>query len=132
MRALTEYFPQIYLIANSIVYGVLAVLFVTDANTWFANLEILPRSPVGLTELKTMYIGLMAAIGIFSMLSALFNSLRLAGLTFALISYSMLAGVRSYGIFVDGVSSDLMTLLLSVEIMSALLALLALFFKSSR
>ena len=132
MRALTRYFPQIYLIANSIVYGVLVVLFVTDANTWFANLEILPRSLVGLAELKTMYIGLMAAIGVFSILSALFNSLRLAGLIFALISYSMLAGVRSYGIFVDGVSSELMALLLSVEIMSALLALLALFFKSSR
>ena len=79
-----------------------------------------------------MYIGLMAAIGVFSILSALFNSLRQAGLIFALISYSMLAGVRSYGIFVDGVSSDLMTQLLSVEIMSALLALLALFFKLSR
>ena len=131
MRALTEYFPQIYLIANSIVYGVLAVLFVTDANTWFANLEILPRSPVGLTELKTMYIGLMAAIGIFSILTALFSALRSAGLIFALISYSMLAGVRSYGIFIDGFSSDLMMQLLLVEIISALLALIALFSRSS-
>ena len=130
MRALTEYFPQIYLIANSIVYGVLAVLLVTDANTWFANLEILPRSPVGLTELKTMYIGLMAAIGIFSILTALSIALRSAGLIFALISYSMLAGVRSFGIFVDGFSSDLMMQLLLVEIISALLALIALFSRS--
>ena len=130
MRALTRYFPQIYLIANSLVYGVLVVLFVTDANTWFANLEILPRGPVGLAELKTMYIGLMAAIGIFSILTALSSALRSAGLIFALISYSMLAGVRSFGIFVDGFSSDLMMQLLLVEIISALLALIALFSRS--
>jgi hypothetical protein len=131
LKTLFKYFPQIYLTANSIIYGILVFLFVVDSNTWFANLGILPRNPVGLTELKTMYIGLMAAIGIFSILATLFSALRLAGLIFALISYSMLAGVRSYGIFVDGFSSDLMTQLLLVEIISALLALIALFSKSS-
>ena len=78
-----------------------------------------------------MYIGLMAAIGIFSILTALFSALRSAGLIFALISYSMLAGVRSYGIFIDGFSSDLMMQLLLVEIISALLAFIALFSRSS-
>ena len=126
MKALFKYFPQIYLIANSIIYGILVFLFIVDSNTWFANLGILPRNPIGLTELKTMYIGLMAAIGIFSILTALLSALRSAGLIFALISYSMLAGVRSYGIFVDGFSSDLMMQLLLVEIISALLALIAL------
>ena len=126
MKTLLKYFPQMYLIVNSIIYGILVFLFIVDSNTWFANLGILPRNPVGLTELKTMYIGLMAAIGIFSILTALFSALRSAGLIFALISYSMLAGVRSYGIFVDGVSSDLMMQLLLVEIISALLALIAL------
>lgn len=131
MKTLFKYFPQIYLTANSIIYGILVFLFIVDSNTWFANLGILPRNPVGFTELKTMYIGLMAAIGIFSILAALFSALRSAGLIFALISYSMLAGVRSYGIFVDGFSSDLMMQLLLVEIISALLALIALFSKSS-
>ena len=131
MKALFKYFPQIYLIANSIIYGILVFLFIVDSNTWFANLGILPRNPVGLTELKTMYIGLMAAIGIFSILTALFSALRSAGLIFALITYSMLAGVRSYGIFIDGFSSDLMMQLLLVEIISALLALIALFSRSS-
>lgn len=130
MKALFKYFPQIYLIANSIIYGILVFLFIVDSNTWFANLGILPRNPVGLTELKTMYIGLMAAIGIFSILTALSSALRSAGLIFALISYSMLAGVRSFGIFVDGFSSDLMMQLLLVEIISALLALIALFSRS--
>jgi hypothetical protein len=131
LKTLFKYFPQIYLTANSIIYGILVFLFIVDSNTWFANLGILPRNPVGLTELKTMYIGLMAAIGIFSILATLFSALRLAGLLLALISYSMLAGVRSYGIFIDGFSSDLMTQLLLVEIISALLALIALFSKSS-
>ena len=130
MKALFKYFPQIYLIANSIIYGILVFLFIVDSNTWFANLGILPRNPVGLTELKTMYIGLMAAIGIFSILTALSSALRSAGLIFALISYSMLAAVRSFGIFVDGFSSDLMMQLLLVEIISALLALIALFSRS--
>ena len=47
MRALTEYFPQIYLTANSIIYGILVFLFILDSNTWFENLGILPRNPVG-------------------------------------------------------------------------------------
>ena len=76
-----------------------------------------------------MYIGLMATIGIFSILAAMFSHLQLAGLIFALISYSILAAVRSYGMFVDGFSSDLMTQLLLAEIISAFLALIALFFR---
>ena len=119
MRALFEHFPNIYLVANSIVYGILVFLFIVDANTWFYNLGILPSVQVGFNELKTMYIGLMAAIGIFSILAAMFSHLQLAGLIFALISYSILAAVRSYGMFVDGFSSDLMTQLLLAEIISA-------------
>ena len=126
MKLLFRYFPNIYLTINSIIYGVLVCLFIIDANTWFSNLGILPREQVGLTELKTMYIGLMAAIGIFSILAVLFNQLQLAGIIFALISYSMLAAVRSYGMFVDGFSSDLMTQLVLAEIISAFLALVAL------
>jgi len=126
LRALFEYFPNIYLVANSIVYGILVFLFIVDANTWFYNLGILPSVQVGFTELKTMYIGLMAAIGVFSILAAMFSHLQLAGLIFALISYSILAAVRSYGMFVDGFSSDLMTQLLLAEIISSFLALIAL------
>ena len=129
MRALFAYFPNIYLVANSIVYGILVFLFIVDANTWFYNLGILPSVQVGFTELKTMYIGLMAAIGVFSILAAMFSHLQLAGLIFALISYSILAAVRSYGMFVDGFSSDLMTQLLLAEIISAFLALIALVFR---
>ena len=126
LKLLFRYFPKIYLTINSIIYGILVCLFIIDANTWFSNLGILPREQVGLTELKTMYIGLMAAIGIFSILAVLFNQLQLAGLIFALVSYSMLAAVRSYGMFVDGFSSDLMTQLVLAEIISAFLALVAL------
>ena len=126
MKLLFRYFPKIYLTINSIIYGILVCLFIIDANTWFSNLGILPREQVGLTELKTMYIGLMGAIGIFSILAVVFNQLQLAGLIFALISYSMLAAVRSYGMFVDGFSSDLMTQLVLAEIISAFLALVAL------
>ena len=129
LRALFEHFPNIYLVANSIVYGILVFLFIVDANTWFYNLGILPSVQVGFTELKTMYIGLMAAIGVFSILAAMFSHLQLAGLIFALISYSILAAVRSYGMFVDGFSSDLMTQLLLAEIISAFLALIALVFR---
>lgn len=126
LKLLFRYFPKIYLTINSIIYGILVCLFIIDANTWFSNLGILPREQVGLTELKTMYIGLMGAIGIFSILAVVFNQLQLAGLIFALISYSMLAAVRSYGMFVDGFSSDLMTQLVLAEIISAFLALVAL------
>ena len=120
-----EYFPSTYLTVNSIIYGLLAFLFVVDANTLFSDLRILPRDEVGLTELRAMYVGLMAAIGLFSALAALFRQLQLAGIIFGFVSNSTLAGARSYGIFVAGFSSELMLDLLMAEILTALLALVA-------
>ena len=126
MNRFFKYFPNTYLTVNSIIYGLLVFLFVTDANTLFSDLRILPREQVGLTELRAMYVGLMAAIGLFSILAVFFRQLQLAGIIFGLISSSTLAGARSYGMFIAGFSSDLMQDLLMAEIFSALLALVAL------
>ena len=125
MNRFFKYFPNTYLTVNSIIYGLLVFLFVIDANTLFSDLRILPRDEVGLTELRAMYVGLMAAIGLFSALAALFRQLQLAGIIFGFVSNSTLAGARSYGIFVAGFSSELMLDLLMAEILTALLALVA-------
>ena len=127
MNRFFEYFPTTYLTVNSIIYCVLAILFVVDTNTLFSDLGVLPQEQVGLTELRAMYVGLMAAIGLFSILAVLFRQLKLAGIIFGLISNATLAGARSYGIFIAGVSSELMEDLLMAEILSALLALIALY-----
>ena len=127
MNRFFEYFPTTYLTVNSIIYCVLAILFVVDTNTLFSDLGVLPQEQVGLTELRAMYVGLMAAIGLFSILAVLFRQLKLAGIIFGFISNATLAGARSYGIFIAGVSSELMEDLLMAEILSALLALIALY-----
>tara|TARA_B100000900_G_scaffold393568_1_gene390189 strand:- start:638 stop:1171 length:534 start_codon:yes stop_codon:yes gene_type:complete len=127
MNRFIDYFPSAYLTVNSIIYGVFAFLFVVDANTLFSDLKVLPREQVGLTELRAMYVGLMAAIGLFSILAVLFRQLQLAGIIFGFISSSTLAAARSYGMFIAGFSSELMQDLLIAEISSAFLALIALY-----
>ena len=127
MKLFVRIFPGLFLFVNGIIYCVLAYLFIADAQTWFARLGIKLQDATGYTELNTMYIGLMSALGIFSLLSAVSNRLRFAGVVLALISYAALAAVRSWGIFVAVRSNDFMLQLLWAELASVLLAALALY-----
>ncbi len=127
MNRFFEYFPSTYLTVNSIIYCLLAFLFLVDTNTMFSDLGVLPQEQAGLTELRAMYVGLMAAIGLFSILAVLFRQLQLSAIIFGVISNCTLAGARSYGIFIAGFSSELMEDLLMTEILGALLALIALY-----
>ncbi len=96
----------------------LAVLFIVDSQQWFINLAIQLSDNTGYTELQAMYIGLMGAIGIFSLFCAYYKKLQLAGLIFALISYSGLAVARAWGIFIDNAYNEFMVQLLLAEIVS--------------
>lgn len=122
-----RYYPAAFLLINGLLYVVLAWLFIAEPLTWFGNLAIELRDPVGYTELKTMYIGLMGSLGIFSLLAAVVARWQQAGLVMALISYLLLASVRSVGIFIDGQGNDFMLQLLAAELISALLAAVGLF-----
>lgn len=122
----TRYYPTAFLLVNGVLYCILAWLFIAEPITWFSNLDIELRDPLGYTELKTMYIGLMGSLGSFSLLAALRKSWQEAGLVLALLSYALLASVRSVGIFVEEQGTDFMLQLLAAEILSALLAALGL------
>lgn len=115
-------FPAAYLLVNGVLYLILAALFVVAPIEWFARLGIELRAPLGYTELKTMYVGLMGAMAVFFLLGAWRKSMRMSSVLFAAISYSALAGVRSYGIFIDGLFDDFTFSLLYAEIVSLLLA----------
>jgi len=123
----TRYYPAAFLSINGVLYCALAWLFVADPITWFGNLAIELRDPVGYTELKTMYIGLMGSLGIFSLLAVAIKSWQQAALVLALISYLLLATVRSVGVFVEDQGNDFMLQLLLAEIISIVLAALGLF-----
>lgn len=121
-----RYYPPAFLLVNGVLYCILAWLFNADPITWFSNLAIDLQDPVGYTELKTMYIGLMGSLGIFSVLAALRTQWQETGLLLALLSYALLASVRSVGIFVEGQGTDFMLQLLAAEVLSAALAALGL------
>jgi hypothetical protein len=127
VKLFVRIFPGLFLFVNGIIYCVLAYLFIADSQTWFASLGIELQDATGYTELNTMYIGLMSALGIFSLLSAISSRLRFAGVVLALISYAALAAVRSWGIFVAVRSNSFMLQLLWAELASLLLAALALY-----
>ena len=94
---------------------------------WFGKLGIQLQAPLGYTELKTMYVGLMGAMAVFFLLGARLKPLRSSAVLFAALSYSALAGVRSYGIFVDGLFDDFTYSLLYAEVVSLLLGWLCLY-----
>jgi Na+/citrate or Na+/malate symporter len=81
----------------------------------------------GYTELRSMYIGLMASLGLFFLLALLLKSWRVPALALALISYTALALVRAWGLYAEELGNALMQQLLLTEIVSALLAVLALY-----
>ena len=125
MNAMTRYFPIGFLTVNGLMYCYLALLFVLAPLQWFAALGIELQDPLGYTELKTMYIGLMSALGIFSLLAASRRELRVAGILLAAISYFLLALVRSWGVLIDGVFDQFTLLLLFAELGSLLAALVS-------
>ena len=126
MRLIIRYFPNVFLLFNGLIYLFLAYLFLTDASSWFIRLGISPSQEVGFTELRAMYLGLMFAIGVFVIISSRLETFQLPGLLFLLISYALLGLVRGYGMFVEGMSNQLMLNLFMAELSSAILAILAL------
>ncbi len=127
VRSFSILLPISYLLINGLLYLVLAALFVFEPIEWFAKLGIQLQEPVGYTELKTMYVGLMGSMAVFFLLGAWQQSMRLSSLVFAALSYSALAGVRSYGIFVEQLYDDFTLSLFYTELVSLLLAWLCVY-----
>jgi hypothetical protein len=127
MTSLLRIFPAFYLLLNALVYLVLAWLFVQAPREWFERLGVVLQDANGYTELRSMYIGLMASLGLFFLLSLLLKSWRVPALALALISYTALALVRAWGLYAEELGNALMQQLLLTEIVSALLAVLALY-----
>ena len=57
---LAKFFPAALLYLNGVLYCAVAWLFISDAQGWFSELGISTRSAVGLTELRSLYVGFMA------------------------------------------------------------------------
>ncbi|MBM87675.1 MAG: hypothetical protein CMQ41_04800 [Gammaproteobacteria bacterium] len=103
------------------------MFFVLSAEQWFASLAIELSNASGYTELRTMYIGLMGSVGVFSIVCACNRQLHFAGVLFALLSYTGLALVRSWGIFVANEYNQLMLQLWFAEVLSILAASFSLY-----
>ncbi|MCI5107371.1 MAG: DUF4345 family protein [Pseudomonadales bacterium] len=127
MTGLLRIFPAFYLLLNALVYLLLAWLFVQSPQEWFERLGVVLQDANGYTELRSMYIGLMASLGLFFLLALLLKSWRVPALALALISYTALALVRAWGLYAEELGNALMQQLLLTEIVSALLAVLALY-----
>jgi hypothetical protein len=127
MANLLRAFPAVYLLLNALVYLALAWLFVQAPRDWFERLGVVLQDANGYTELRSMYIGLMASLGLFFLLAVLLKNWRTPALSLALISYTALGLVRAWGLYGDGLGNDLMQQLLLTEIISVLLAALALY-----
>lgn len=115
MKAFQDYFPPLYLLLNGILYGVVAWLYLSDPARTQAFLSVRATGPAGEVELQTVYIGLMAALGVFLTLASAVSSLRTGALLFCLLSYAGLAGVRGWGLWAGGLEDMALRNLLLVE-----------------
>jgi hypothetical protein len=91
---LARHYPAAFLLINGLLYAYLTALFLIAPVEWFARLGVELQDPLGYTELRTMYVGLMASLALFSLLSAWRVDLRFAGLLLALLGYLGLAATR--------------------------------------
>ena len=107
---------------NGLIYCVLVGLFLLDSQAMFAALGVELKSPLGYTELNTTYIGLMSAMAAFSLLGVVISDIRRGAVLIGLLSYFALTAVRSWGVWVDGIYDSFTLTLLSVELISLVLA----------
>ncbi|MEX0901114.1 MAG: hypothetical protein WDZ76_00030 [Pseudohongiellaceae bacterium] len=116
-----------FLLVHGLFYAWLTWLFITDAPTWFARLQIELDSAVGYTELYALYRGYMAAVSVF-FLSALVVDKLVPGVTwFAFLTAFGLVLVRGWRIFREDVYNDLMLQLFMVECLGLAAAIIALY-----
>lgn len=127
MKGLARSYPAFYLLLNGVLYCVLTWLFLTDPMLWFDRLQIRLVEAVGYTELKTMYIGMMGSFGVFFLLAAWLEWMRLAGVLLAVVSYLGLALVRGWGVLVERNYNELILQLLATELADLVAGLLALY-----
>lgn len=115
MKAFQDYFPPLYLLLNGILYGVVAWLYLSDPVRSLDFLSLRATRPAGEVELQTIYIGLMAAVGVYLTIASAVSGLRTGALLFCLLSYAGLAGVRGWGLWVGGLEDMAQRNLLLVE-----------------
>ena len=127
MKAFYDNYPPLFLLGNGILYCVVAWLFLTEPQVWFDRLSLQLQSAEGYVELRAIYIGLMAAVGLYLVIAAMLDSLRASALLFTLLSYGGLASVRAWGIFVEGSTNPLMLQLLIAETVCLLGSFLGLY-----
>ena len=125
--SLSRLFPGFYLFLNGAAYCILAWLFLVEPLAWFDRLQVNLVDIVGYTELKTMYVGVMAALGLFFVVASLIESWRQPAVWLAIFSYLGLASVRGWGIFVDQVFNELIYQLFGIEVLDLLAGFLALY-----
>ena len=127
MKPIMRVFPAGFLYLNGALYAVVAWLFLGDPQLWFDALGINVRSGVGLTELRSTYVGLLGGLAIFLLLCGWKKEWVEPGTLFLVVSYAGLVAVRSWGILVDDAYNDLLLQIYITEWLSLLLALLAWF-----
>lgn len=122
---LAKFFPAALLYLNGVLYCAVAWLFISDAQGWFSELGISTRSAVGLTELRSLYVGFMAGFGLFLLLCGWKKEFRAQGVVLLAFSYAGLVLARSWGILVEEDYNDLILQIYIAEWLSLVLSLLA-------
>ncbi|MDX1490673.1 MAG: hypothetical protein R3332_05265 [Pseudohongiellaceae bacterium] len=120
-----KFFPAALLYINGLLYCGVAYLFLTDMNYWLGQLSISSRSDVGVTELRSVYLGFMAGFGLFLCWSAWRREWRFPGVVLLALTYAGLVAARSWGILVEENYNDLVLRIYIAEWLALVLSLLA-------
>ena len=127
MKGLTRLFPPALLLLNGIIYLAVAWLFVSDPIRWFDVLGVAVRGGAAVTELRAIYGGLSAGIGIALLVFACRKEWVEPGTLLLVLTYGAIVAVRSWGILVENAYNDMLLRIYIGEWLSLVMALLALF-----
>ena len=127
MKAFSEFFPPIFLLLNGALYLLIAWLFGSDPQTWFAAVDISLPGAVGMTELRATYVGLLAGTGLFLIIAGMVENLQLGATLYLLFAYAGFATLRGWGIFIQRAYNDLIMQLFIAELLSVAGTIVALY-----
>ncbi len=127
-----RHLPVLLLVINGVMHLYFGGIFIAAPEGIMADLSIAALTPAGLTEMRTFYGGLMAAIGVFFCWGAGSQKLRYGALVFMVVSYAGAVAARSIGMVVDGVADPIIVRILVIEIAGLTSGCLGLWIHSRR
>ena len=120
-----------FLVIHGLIHIFYGYQFLTDPLRWMKGLSLAVTDTPGITEMRAFYGGLMLALGIIFLGSAIIKQALRPGLIVMGITYAGAVFARTFGIWVDQVSDPLIMQILAIEVTGLVMSVVGLYLVKS-